>query len=150
MADITAFPTITDVLAHEGLLRTYVATEAWAAGQVIGVAATAVSGAMVPMDATADEQCMGVAIYGVGAGSKGAVAMDGCVVKVANADDTNVIEQGDWVELNDNAVQGTVSKLALTQFTANHYVVGYAMENIAGGATGLIRIQIGVRVDSTT
>lgn len=150
MADISAFPTIHTVNPFEGRTLTFVATEAWKAGQVVGTAATAVSGALVPMDATADEQPNGVAMYDVEAGSVGAVCMDGCVCVLANADDTTGIEQGDYVEVNDNAVQGTISKLALTQFTANHYVVGVAQENIAGGGTGRVLVQIGVQVDSTT
>lgn len=150
MADISAFPTIHNVVIHEGLMRTYTATEAVKAGQAVGFAATGVSNAVVPMDATADEQCIGVAVYDAGAGSLVSVAMDGCVVVVANADDTTAIDTGDQVELNDNAVQGTVSTLALTQFTANHYVLGIALEDIAGAGEGEILVSVGVQVDSTT
>ena len=150
MGDISAFPTIHDVCPHYGLNRTYTATEAVKAGQAVGFAATGVSNAVVPMDATADEQCIGVAEYDAGAGSLVNVCMNGCVVNVANADDTTAIDAGDHVELNDNAVQGTVSTLALTQFTANHYVLGIALEDIAGAGTGEILVAVGVQVDSTT
>lgn len=150
MADISAFPTIHTVVTHESLIRTYTFTEAASAGMAVGFAATGVSNAVVPMDATADEQPIGVAVYDVAIGEKGAVAMNGNVCVVANADDTTAIDAGDQVELNDNAVQGTVSALALTQFTANHYVLGIALEDIAGAGTGEILVAVGVQVDSTT
>ena len=150
MADISTFPTITDVVSHMGLSRTFTFTEAASAGQVVGFAATGISNAVVPMDATAGEQCIGVAIYDVAIGDKGAVAMNGSVVKMANADDTSAIDAGDVVELNDNAVQGTVSALTLTQYTANHYTMGIALEDIAGGASGDVLVSVDVKVDSTT
>ncbi|MCK5616139.1 DUF2190 family protein [Candidatus Pacearchaeota archaeon] len=115
----------------------------------VGFAATGVSNAVVPMDATGGEQCIGVAVYDVEAGDKGAVAMDGNIVVVANADDTTAIDAGDYVELNDNAVQGTVSALALEVYTANHYVLGVALEDIAGAGTGEILVQCGVQLDQT-
>ena len=151
MADISAFPTIHGVVIDErGPLRTFTFTEAASAGMAVGFAADGISNAVVPMDATAGEQPIGVAVYDVEAGDKGAVAMDGNIVVVANFDDTTAIDAGDYVEMNDNAVQGTVGALALTQFTANHYVLGIALEDIAGGGTGEILVQVGVQVDSTT
>lgn len=151
MADITSFPTIHQVVIDDGgPIRTFTFTEAASAGMAVGFAATGISNAVVPMDATSGEQCIGVAVYDVAIGAKGAVAMDGNIVVVANADDTSVIDAGDYVELNDNAVQGTVSALTLTQFTANHYVLGITLEDIAGNGTGEVLVQVGVRVDSTT
>ena len=151
MADISTFPTIHQVVKDDsGAIRTFTFTEAASAGQVVGFAAAGVSNAVVPMDATAGEQPIGVALYAVEAGDKGAVAMDGCIVEVANADDTTAIDSGDYVELNNNTVKGTVSALALTQFTANHYIAGIALEDIAGSSTGDILVQVGVQVDSTT
>lgn len=148
MADISAFPTITNVVVQEGgRIGSYIATEAWKAGQVVGTAATAVSGAMVPMDATADEQPMGVAMYDTAAGSLGAVAMDGCIVRVAIADQTTGCEQGDHLISNDNAVQGTVSKLTLGIYAADNYVAGVAQENIAGNSTGLMLVKVGAKFD---
>ena len=150
MADIGTFPTIQQVVINDsGPIRSYTFTEAAKAGQAVGYAATGVSNAVVPMDATAGEQCIGVAVYDVEAGDMGAVAMDGNEVIVANADDTTAIDSGDIVELNDNAVQGTVSTLALTQFTANHYVPGIALEDIAGAGTGKILVDCGVQLDQT-
>ena len=150
MAVISPFPTIHTVCPYYGLNRGFTATEAVKGGQAVGFAATGISNAVVPMDATAGEQVIGVAEYDAGAGSEVNVCMNGCVVVVANADDTTAIDAGDHVELNDNAVQGTVSALALTQFTANHYILGIALEDIAGSGTGEVLVTVGVQVDSTT
>ena len=150
MADTDPFPTSHGVVKDDkGPIRSYTFTEAAKAGMAVGFAATGVSNAVVPMDATADEQPIGVAVYDVEAGDKGAVAMDGNIVLVANADDTTAIDAGDYVELNDNAVQGTVSALALEVYTANHYVLGIALEDIAGAGTGEILVQVGVQLDQT-
>ena len=151
MAAIGTFPTIHGVVIDDsGPIRTFTFTEAASAGMAVGFAATGVSNAVVPMDATGGEQPIGVAVYDVEAGDKGAVAMDGCIVVVANDDDTDAIDAGDYVEVIGTTVQGTVDTLALTQFTANHYALGIALEDIAGAGTGEILVQVGVQVDSTT
>lgn len=151
MTAIAAFPTIHGVVIDDrGPIRSFTFTEAAKAGMAVGFAATGVSNAVVPMDATAGEQNIGVAVYDVEAGDLGAVAMDGCIVVVANDDDTDPIDAGDYVEVIGTTVQGTVDTLALTQFTANHYVLGIALEDIAGAGTGEILVQVGVQVDSTT
>lgn len=150
MADTDPFPTIHQVLIDDkGPVRTFVFTEAAKAGMVVGFAAAGVSNAVVPMDASSGEQCIGVAIYDVAAGDSGAVAMDGCIVIVCNAE-AGVIDAGDYLETNNAAVQGCVSPLTLTQFTANHYVAGIALEDIGANVTGEMLIQVGVQVDSTT
>lgn len=150
MTDITAFPTISPVVINDaGPQRTFTFTEAASAGQAVGFAATGVSNAVVPMDATAGEQPIGVAVYPVEAGDKGLVAMDGNIVKVANADDTTAIDAGDHVGPNDNALQGTVSTVALGIQTADVYFLGIALEDIAGGGTGEILITVGVFLDGT-
>ena len=115
----------------------------------MGFAATGVSNAVVPMDATADEQCIGVAEYDAGAGSLVNVCMNGCVVVVANADDTTAIDAGDHCALNDNAVQGTVSTAALGIQTADVYYLGIALEDIAGAGTGEVLVSVGVFLDGT-
>lgn len=150
MADISAFPAIQHVVIHElGLIRTFTFTEAASAGMAVGFAATGVSNAVVPMDATAGEQPIGVAVYDVAIGAKGAVAMNGNVVVVANADDTTAIDAGDHVALNDNAVQGTVSTAALGIQTADVYYLGIALEDIAGAGTGEVLVGVGVFLDGT-
>lgn len=150
MTDIGTFPTIHGVVVNDsGPIRAYTFTEAAKAGQAVGYAATGVSNAVVVMDATGGEQCIGVAVYDVEAGDMGAVALDGNEVLVANADDTAAIDAGDHVELNDNTVKGTVSALALEVYTANHYVLGIALEDILGGGTGRILVDCGVQLDQT-
>ncbi len=149
MADITAFPAIQDVLISGDNVREFTATEAITAGMLVGYAATGVDNAVVPMDATADEQCIGVAIKDAAATAKVKVALDGCIVKVVNADDTTAIEAGVYVEDNDNALQGTVSVLAMTKFSANHNVAGITQEAVAGAGYGSMLVQVGQQVNST-
>lgn len=149
MAGIAAFPAITDVVKHMGLSRTFTFTEAASAGMAVGFAATGVSNAVVPMDATAGEQPIGVAIYDVSAGDKGAVAMNGSVVTVANDDDTGAIDAGDVVGPVNSTVQGAVDTIALGIKTADTYYLGYALEIIAGNSTGEVLVSVGVFLDGT-
>ena len=107
-ADITAFPAIQDVLVSGDNIREFTATEAITKGQVVGFAATGIADAVVPMDATAGENAVGVAITTAAIGRIVKVAMAGCVVKVANYHDTTVIEAGEYLQQNDNTVKGTV------------------------------------------
>lgn len=149
MTAITAFPTITDVVKHTGLLRTFTFTEAASSGMVVGFAATGVSNAVVPMDATAGEQPIGVAPYDVSAGDIGAVAMNGSVVTVANDDDTGAIDAGDVVGPVNSTVQGAVDTIALGIKTADTYYLGIALEDIAGNSTGEVLVSVGVFLDGT-
>ena len=137
MGDISTFPTIHRTLIRGDNIGTFTATEAVTAGQVVGIAATGVSNAVVPMDKTSGEQSLGTALYSQGAGEKVAVAMDGCVVTVVNADDTTGIDAGSIVGQDDNAVQGTV--LAATAFA-----VGIVLEDIAGGGSGKMLVSSAV------
>lgn len=146
MADISAFPAIQDVLVSGDNIREFTATEAVTAGMVVGFAATGVSNAVVPMDATTGETGVGVALKTAAAAAKVKVAMIGCVVKMVNADDTTAIDAGDYVEQNDNALQGTVSPVAVSDIagavgTSHFGVVGIAEEDIAGSAYGRVRIE---------
>lgn len=150
MADTDPFPTIHQVVIDDsGPIRTFIFTEAAKAGMLVGFAAAGISNAVVPLDATAGEQPVGVTVYDVDAGDRGAVAMDGCIVIICNAE-AGVIDAGDYLETNNAAVKGCVSPLTLTQFTANHYVGGIALEDIGANATGEMLVQVGVQVDSTT
>lgn len=150
MAGIAAFPAIHQVVIDDrGPIRTFTFTEAASAGMAVGFAATGVSNAVVPMDATAGEQPIGVAVYDVEAGDMGAVAMDGNIVVVANDDDTTAIDAGDHVGPINSTVQGAVVPIALGIKTADIYFLGIALEDIAGGATGEILIQVGVFLDGT-
>ena len=149
MADISTFPTIHNVLITGDNTRTFTATEAVSAGMVVGYAATGVSNAVVPLNATAGEQPIGVAMYDAGAGSLVAVCMNGCEVVVANYDDTTGIDAGDHLALNDNAVGGTVGAAALGIQTADVYYLGIALEDIAGAGTGKALVSVGVFLDGT-
>ena len=150
MVDVTAFPTIHQVVIDDsGPIRTFTFTEAASAGMAVGYAGTGVSNAVVPMHLQAGEQPIGVAVYDVEAGDKGAVAMDGCIVMMANADQTTAIDAGDHLLCDDNAVTGTVSVCALGIKTADIYFVGIALEDIAGAGVGEVLVKVGVFLDGT-
>ena len=108
MADISTFPAIQDVLVSGNNIREYTATEAITKGQVVGFAATGVADAVVPMDATAEENTAGVAITTATIGMIVKVAGPGCIVKVANESTSVAIEAGEYVQQSAVAVKGTV------------------------------------------
>ena len=151
MADISAFPTIPQVLVDDfGPTRTFIAGEALTAGMVVGMAATGVSNTVVAMDNTAGERPLGVAVNDIASGARGLIAMAGCIVNVAVADDTTGIDAGALVEVNDNAVTGTVSEFAPradlsstvidasndTTIDGSANIIGIALEDIAGDSYG--------------
>jgi len=147
MADIGTFPTIRNVLVYGDNITTFTATTAVKAGQVVAINATGVSNAVDPCVNTSGCQPVGVALYGAAAGALVAVAGTGCVVTIANADDTATFDAGDVLEGNDNTVGGTVSVSSVAASggataTAHPFVVGYAEEDIAASGTGRMRIQI--------
>ena len=162
MTDITTFPTIQQVIHNDGPTWTFTATEAVSAGQAVGPAATGVSNAVVPMDATVGENALGVALFDAAAGAKCTVCLDGSIVTVANADDTTAIDAGGYVMQNDNSVKGTVSEftpradLASTVIDATNdttidgsaLIVGQALEDIAGGGTGKILVKTSIMLYS--
>lgn len=141
MADISAFPTIRDVLKGGQNTQKFTAGAAVKAGQVVGFAATGVSMTLHPMDATSGEKPVGVALYDAAIGDEFAVCMPGTVAKVANADASTGIDAGDYLETNDNAVKGTVSAVDVAAtggatVTCHFAVIGIALDDIAGGGTG--------------
>lgn len=136
MADIGTFPTIRNVLVSGDNIKSYTATEAVKAGQVVGHAATGVSEAVVPMDKTSGETAVGVALYDAAAGAQVAVAGPGCEAYVANADSSNNIDAGTWLGQDDNTVKGTVS----AGVAANDRI-GIARSNSAGGDTFIMLVQ---------
>ena len=145
MADIAAFPTIAAVLWSGNNIVNLTATTAVNAGQVVGINATGVSGAVDGCVAAAGEMPIGVALYTVAAGAVVAVATMGCVAYVANADDGAAIDAGSWLETNDNAVGGTVSAVAVAAVagavgTAHYGVIGVAIDDIAASGTGRMLI----------
>lgn len=143
MADITAFPTIRNVLVKGNNIQNYKAGAAITAGQVVAIHGTGVSRTVHPaVKGTTDAPC-GVALYSVANGAYVAVAGPGCWVYVANADDTTGIDAGDYVEDNDNAVGGTVSAAARSDTGAVavfKFCVGKANDDIAGGGTGVVEL----------
>jgi len=131
MADIATFPTIHDVLYAGDNIQSFTASEAIKAGQAVGFAAAGVSLSVVPLDNTAGENAVGVALYDAAIGEKVAVACMGCICYVANADDGTVI---------DNSVKGTVSEHAFGAVEGTYLLIGQAIEDIAGGGTGRIMV----------
>ena len=144
MADIAAFPDMgDDILVSGDNIKRYIAGAAITKGQVVAIHGTGVSDTVHPAVKGTTASVEGVALATVASGELVAVAGDGCVVYVANADDTTAIDAGSGIEDNDNAVGGTVSALpansgAATAAYAN--LVGIAVEDIAGGATGKARL----------
>lgn len=146
MTDITAFPTMHDVLKQGDNIQSFTATTDVKAGQVVAINATGVSGAVDPSVATAGSRSIGVALYDASAGDKVAVAMTGCIVDVAIYDDTATIDAGDYLETNDATVAGTVVTAAVADISGavgtNHLdVIGIAIDDIAASGTGRMLIQ---------
>jgi hypothetical protein len=140
MADISSFPTaIAPVEYVLGVTYNLKSNGAIKAGQVVCFEATGVSKQVIPCVAGAGTWPIGVALTNAAAGVYVAVAGVGSIVKVVNADDTTGIDAGDWLEMNDNTVGGTVNAAALTASGATvtpHWCIGVAVDDIAGGASG--------------
>jgi hypothetical protein len=144
MADIGTFPTISNVLWNGDNVITLTATNAVTAGMVVEIDATGVSGAVNAAVAESGSRPVGVAITSAGAGGKVAVATYGCVVYVANADDTATMDAGTYVITNDNAVKGTVSELlAVGDDPAPQKVVGMLLEGMTAGGTARCLLTLG-------
>jgi len=145
MGDIGAFPTIRNVLWSGNNIVKLTATTAVKAGQVVGINATGVSGAVDKCVAASGEMPIGVAIYDAAAGADVAVATVGCIVYVANALDDTDIDAGSWLETNDNTVGGTVNAVAVAAIagavgTGHFGVIGVAIDDIAKSTTGRMLI----------
>lgn len=144
MADIAAFPDMgDDILVSGDNIKRYIAGAAITKGQAVAIHGTGVSETVHPAVKGTTASVEGVALATVASGENVAVAGPGCVVYMANADDTTGIDAGSGVEDNDNAVGGTISALpansgAATAAYAN--LVGVAIDDIAGGATGRVRL----------
>lgn len=142
MADISAFPTIPQIVEHLGTTSTFIATAAITQGQVVAISATGVDDSVVASVAESGGRPIGVAITSQAtAGGKVAVAMIGSIVRVAIADDTTGADAGDLLETNDCAVKGTVSTASEAAtggatVTTHPQVVGVALDDIAGGSYG--------------
>jgi len=145
MADISAFPTIRKVFdsGNQNFL-TMTATTAVKAGMVVEIDATGVDLSVNKAVKESGASPVGVALYDAAAGSKVLVATVGAVVYVANADASTGTDAGDLLVTNDNTVGGTVSASVAVATTATpQKLVGIAIDDIAGGATGRCLITLG-------
>lgn len=150
MADIGTFPAIHQVVIDDkGPIWTFTFTEAALAGMNVGFAAAGISNAVVPMDATAGEQPIGVAVYDVAAGDQGAVAMNNCIVIMVNNSDSLTIDAGDHVGPVSGTVQGAIATIALGIQAADIYYSGLAMEDIGPSGKGEVLVDVGVFLDGT-
>lgn len=141
MADITPFPTIKNVLYFGDNSITYIATTAVKAGQVVAFADAGVSRAVDKAVKGSGQVACAVALYDVAAGSKGAFLGEGCIVYLANADDTATIDTGHNVIMNDNAVGGTVSEaVAVGTDATPQQRVGVLIEDMAASGTAKVRL----------
>ncbi len=146
MTDIATFPTITAVCDRgHRFSGSYKAGATIKAGMVVAFALTGVSETVHPAIKGTTGTVAGVAAEDASTGEWFTVYEDGAVVYVANADGTTGIDAGAIVEVNDNAVGGTVSAVATAgtsggEVSAN--VVGTVIEDIAGGSTGRMIIRI--------
>lgn len=130
MAAITAFPDI--MPTQQGQYQntvSYIAGADILAGQTVTFGSTA--GTVVP--ATGTTTVLGVAIADADNGCKVTVQVDG-IAYVANADGSTAIAQGAFVATG--AYAGAVAA-ATSTLTA---IVGQALEPIAGGSYGRIRV----------
>ena len=147
MADITPFPTIRNVLYSGTNIALFTATSLIKAGMAVAFEATGVSDAVVPAIKGTTAQPIGVAMTNIAAGALGAIALDGCIVYVANAESDADIDAGDMLESNDNTVGGTVSScpdVVVAAVAVVKYTLGYAMEPILRSTTGRMMISAGL------
>lgn len=149
MTDISAFPTLpsandSELISDQGPILTFIASGTILVGQAVCYAATGVSMTVLASVAGANTKPVGVALDNVTNGEYVAVACAGCVVEMANADDTATIDAGHWVECNDNAVGGTINEIdftaAGTTVTIKDQTIGMALDDIAASGTGRVLV----------
>ncbi|MFA5744443.1 MAG: hypothetical protein WC936_06535 [Candidatus Nanoarchaeia archaeon] len=145
MADITAFPAIHNVLYSGDNIQSFTASGAITAGQVVAIDATGVTLTVRAAVAESGERPVGVAIMSAASGAQVPVAMTGCIVCVANADDGTDIDAGEWLTANINTVGGTVSAQSIAAESAGlaalyDTVVGFAVGDIPKSSYGLMMV----------
>jgi len=144
MADIAAFPDMGDNILIAGTnIQRYKAGAAIKKGQAVAIHGTGVNETVHPAVKGTTASVEGVALADAEQGEYVPVAGPGCVVLMANADDTTAIDAGSGVEDNDNAVGGTISALPAdsglaTAAYAN--LVGVAIDDIPGDGVGRVRL----------
>jgi hypothetical protein len=136
MADISAFATGTPIEEMAVLCRTFKASGAITAGQVVGFEATGVSNQVIAYVKESGGRPIGVALTSAATTAMVNVCILG-IVNVVNADDTTGIDAGDLLIGNDCAVGGTVvASLAVGTQATPQQIIGIAVEDIAGGSYG--------------
>jgi predicted RecA/RadA family phage recombinase len=153
MADISAFPTIRNVLYSGNNIVQLKGSGTIKAGMVVAFATSGTSDTVLAAKKGTTGQVIGVAVTDIATGTYGPIALDGCIVYVANADASTAIDAGDVVEDNDNNVTGTVSTVAATTSGAVATLtkmVGIAVDIIAGGGTGRMLISCGYYTTANT
>lgn len=146
MTDISAFPTITsEIVKHIGTTFTCKTVTDLKPGQAVEFQASGVSWQVTV--AKADGRAIGVVGAPHAAGDLVTVYSVGSIVKMANADDTAVIDAGDMVESNDNDVGGTINAVAEAGSGAKGVLhpnlLGVALDDIAASGTGYVLITLG-------
>ena len=135
--EISAFPTIRNVLVSGDNILTLIAGEALKAGQCVGFAATGVANTVVVMDNTSDEYVVGVALYDAASGAKVAVATAGCVCYVANENTVSAVEAGKYVIPK---TLGGVIEHTYGGTEGTYTVLGLCLSGIAANSTGTVLI----------
>lgn len=144
MADIAAFPDMGDNILIAGTnIQRYKAGAAIKKGQAVAIHGTGVNETVHPAVKGTTASVEGVALADAEQGEYVSVAGPGCVVLMANADDTTAIDAGSGVEDNDNAVGGTISALPANSgsaIAAYANLVGVAIDDIPGDGVGRVRL----------
>jgi len=149
MTDISAFPTMpvandSELISDGGPILTFIASGTILVGQAVCYAATGVSMTVLASVAGENTKPVGVALNNATNGEYVAVAMAGCVVEMANADNTATIDAGHWVECNDNKVGGTINEIDFTAsgatVTIKDQTIGMALDDIAASGTGRVLV----------
>ena len=146
MADIDAFPTIRNVLYSGNNLIGGTAALAAKAGQVAVFDATGDGLKFQPGLAEAGERPVGVFLYDAAANAPCTICGPGCIVYVANADDTAAGDTGDWMQTNDCPAGGTVSVVTVAATgaataTLNDNIIGFLVSDLAKAGTALLMVQ---------
>jgi hypothetical protein len=144
MADIAAFPDMGDNILIAGTnIQRYKAGAAIKKGQAVAIHGTGVNETVHPAVKGTTASVEGVALADAEQGEYVPVAGPGCVVLMANADDTTGIDAGSGVEDNDNSVGGTISALPANSgsaIAAYANLVGVAIDDIPGDGIGRVRL----------
>jgi len=146
MGAIGTWVAMRNILYSGDNIALFTATTAVKAGQVVAYHGTGVSNAINKSVKASTVGAIGVALYDAGVGVLVAVAMDGCVVYVANTDNATTIDAGDLLGTTTNAVGGYVDACAMTTGGAVPVMVekvGIALDDIAASGYGRMMISCG-------